>query len=241
MTLFDRLLEWLLPAACLSCGASLGAGRWPFGLCSPCCGRLERVPAGCWRCGRPLAGAALPHRFECGHCRLRPPAFDRLLAPWAYRPPLDSVLRGLKFSRLDYLADDLGAALLAETRTALGEVDGVVAVPLHGWRLYRRGYNQAELIARELARGLGVPVLRPLRRRRATAPQSRLPRRERQRNVMQAFALRRGWDLRDRCLALVDDVITTGATLDAAAKVLRRAGARRIIAVAVARTPEERR
>ncbi len=145
---------------------------------------------------------------------------------------------GLKFRRLDYLGDDLGRALAEIHAQDLADCDLVVPVPLYWTRWLGRGYNQAELIARPLARALGLPLVRPLARRRATAHQSRLGRRARQRNLDHAFVVRRrGRTVRDRRLLLVDDVTTTGATLTAAAACLKKAGARSVVALAAARTP----
>ncbi|RMH19144.1 MAG: ComF family protein, partial [Acidobacteria bacterium] len=192
---------------------------------------------GCATCGRPLASPA-PAGFRCGSCRRRPPPFDRLCCAYCYRPPLDAVLTALKFRRLDYLGSQLGRALARRLAAAGGGLpEVVVPVPLHWWRFLRRGYNQAALIARPLAEQFGVPMETLLRRRRATPPQSRLAREARLRNPRGAFALRRGARCAGRRVLLVDDVMTTGATLAAAAVCLRRAGAREIIAAAAARAP----
>jgi ComF family protein len=160
------------------------------------------------------------------------------------------VIRALKFRRLDYLgahlARDLAEVAAAEAAERAGGWDLVVPVPLHWRRRWRRGYNQAERIARPLARLLGAPCAELLRRRRATRPQTGLARGERLANPRGAFTLRAGPMGRRRCrrleggrVLLVDDVVTTGATLRAAAEVLRRAGTREVVALAAARTPAE--
>ena len=239
------LLHLLLPACCAGCGAPLPR-RAPLGLCAPCRGRLVPLPAPrCAACARRLDAAALPAGFLCGRCRARPPAYDRLLAAWSYEPPLDAVVRGLKFGRLDYLGDHLAAALAAalgsELAAAVPAGALVTPVPLHWRRRLTRGYNQAERIARPLAARLGLPYRPLLRRRRATPPQTALPRTDRLANLHSAFAPRRGAPaaLRGRAVLLIDDVATTGATLNAAAAVLKQAGAAAVLAVVAARTPEE--
>ncbi len=112
--LLDRLVHALLPAPCLGCGRPLPAAGAPLGLCAVCRAALAPLPReACAVCSRPLAAHALPADYRCGACRQSPPAFDRLLALWSYRPPLDAVVRGLKFGRLDYLGRHLADALAA--------------------------------------------------------------------------------------------------------------------------------
>lgn len=246
----DRALHLLLPAPCLGCGEALPARVPALALCTPCRGALAppRQPA-CTLCSTPLAAAGVPAGFACGRCRARRPAFDRLFGAWRYAPPLDAVVRALKFAR----RDDLGAGLadgIAERlggeleRLAGGPPEAVVPVPLHWRRRLARGYNQAERIARPLARRLDLPCLDALDRPRATTPQTALGGGARRRNPLGAFALASGYRGRrvgGRRLLLVDDVATTGATLDAAARCLRAAGATAVVAVAAALRPQEER
>ncbi|HEX4963638.1 MAG TPA: ComF family protein [Thermoanaerobaculia bacterium] len=240
--LLDRLVHALLPAPCLGCGQPLPARGSALGLCAACRAALSRLPAqACAVCALPLRAAyALPAGYRCGNCRQEPPAFDRLLALWTYLPPLDAVVQALKFRRLDYLGRHLAVALAAELGSRLGETAGfdrVVPVPLHWRRRLARGYNQAERIARPLAGILGLPFVHALSRSRATPPQSRLGRTRRLANLRRAFRVPRPQEVRGLHLLLVDDVATTGATLDAAAETLKRAGAAAVTALVVARTP----
>ncbi len=192
----------------------------------------------CPGCGRELAAAALPPGFLCAACRGRPPAFDELLAAFAYAPPLDTVIRGLKFRRLEYLGEALAWALFRRFENALRAHDLVVAVPLHWRRRLARGFNQAEAIARPLAARAGLGTASALRRRRATVSQAGLPRAERLRNLRHAFVANPDTVQRARVL-LIDDVVTTGATVDAAARALKEAGASWVTVLAAARTLEE--
>jgi ComF family protein len=211
-------------------------------LCGECREALVPLPrAACAVCARPLAAHTLPADYRCDACRRSPPAFDLLLALWSYRPPLDAVIQGLKFRRLDYLGRHLSLALAEGLRDRLAGCgcDGVVPVPLHWRRRLTRGYNQAERIARPLADRLALPFLPALSRRRATPPQSLLGRDDRLTNLRKAFEVPHPGRVRGLHLLLVDDVATTGATLDAAAKALKRAGAATVTALVAARTPLE--
>lgn len=175
----------------------------------------------------------------------RPPTCERLVALWRYEPPITRVIAALKYRRLTYLGEHLGDAL-AEAFPDLGDLgeDGasgalVTSVPLHWRRRLTRGFDHAAAIARPLARRLGLRYAPLLTRRRATRPQVGMVRAARLENPRGAFAVRRAArpvldELGDRPVLLVDDVATTGATLDAAAGALVAAGAARPIAVVVA-------
>ena len=149
---------------------------------------------------------------------------------WAVRRVLRDILHVFKYGRRPTLAAPLGERLRRQGGDLLDAADGVVPVPLHPRRRRERGFNQAELLARELGR----PVLQVLARTRETGTQASLPEAQRHRNVRDAFA-RTGADIRGLSLVLVDDVATTGATLEACARVLMAAGAREVAALTVAR------
>ena len=247
-----RVAHVIVPACCAGCGGALSPARPPFGLCARCRGRLVLAAprgAGCPCCGGPVPEP--PGRSSapaCDACRRRPPAFERLVAPWSYRPPLSEVAKALKYGRLPHLGDRLARPLAAALRAEEGIASGpgacqlVVPVALHWRRRLARGYDQAERIARPLARELGLPCRAALTRVRPTPPQTALARAARRANVRGAFCVRRSAAARVAGLRVlvVDDVATTGATLDAAARALLAAGARTVVAAAVARTPDGR-
>jgi ComF family protein len=211
-----------------SCFLCRGAARAV--LCGSCDAELPRLAEPlCPRCALPSPGGE-----TCGRCLAEPPHYDATLAALAYVFPADALVHALKFRGELALAPLLGA-LIAE-RIPLGErVDRVIAVPLSAARLRERGYNQALEIARPVAKTLRAPLeFSACVRERDTAAQSDLPWAQRRRNVRGAFRCTR--TLLDAHVAVVDDVMTTGATLDEIAATLKRAGAARVVNWVLART-----
>lgn len=180
-------------------------------------------------------------RYRCGACTQSPPAFDATLALADYRAPLDLLALGLKFRARLALGDEFARRLALaahDTFDAQGMPDLVVPVPLSRERMIERGYNQAWQIAQPLARRLHARADATLVRRVLhTAPQSKLDRDTRRRNVGRAFALTRA--LHGAHVGVVDDVMTSGATLDALAHTLKAAGARRVTNFVALRTPKD--
>lgn len=225
----------LLPCPCLGCDRPIGGERPLLGLCVPCRGRLRRCAGRCAGCGRPIPGADPPAGFLCGGCRRRRPTYDELQPLYLYRPPLEAVVHQLKFGGLWYLGRHIASLLAERLSPRLRDTDLVVPVPLHWRRRLVRGYNQAEEIARPLARRLDKPFTRSLVRIRATVPQASLGREARLSNLEGAFAPRVRAEIAGRAVLLIDDVATTGRTLDAAAAALKSAGAARVTAAVLAR------
>lgn len=222
----------LWPGRCLACGEDGGEA---IDLCGRCLSGLPWLGPACPHCALPLPGAQAPG-VACGACQAAPPPLDRVHAACLYAFPLDRLLPRFKFHR-DLAAGRLLAQLMAERFEGLARPDALVPVPLHRARLRQRGYDQALELARPLASALQLP-LRPelLRRVRATAAQSELDRAARARNLRNAFRAEPALTV-PRHVALVDDVMTTGATLHAAAHALRAAGVARIDAWVCARAP----
>ena len=223
-----RLERLLLPPRCLLCGAAAGDD----GLCGDCRSELPRNAPCCARCAEPLAQPAP----LCGRCLRRAPPWDAAWAPFRYAWPLDTLDARFKFGA-DLAA---GRALAAQWRAQPppGPLPAaLIPVPLHVSRLRRRGYNQALELARPLGRTLDVPVLpAALLRTRATAAQTELDRTARRRNVRGAFAVARAAPLLAHVVVL-DDVMTTGATVAECVRVLKRAGVARVDVWALARAP----
>ena len=173
-----------------------------------------------------------PGGSVCGDCLKRPPAFDHTIALWRYEFPCDRMIQSLKYHARLALAGFFAGMLASKP---LPRVDLIVPMPLYPTRLAGRGFNQAVEITRSLSRLIAVPaVTRGARRVKDTVPQTDLPYEERAKNVRRAFAC--SLDLSGRTVAVVDDVMTTGATLNELARILKRAGAARVENWVIART-----
>ena len=228
-----RLQALVYPPTCILCGAP---GHGGLDLCRGCKADLPGIRHACERCGLPL-GANGGAPATCGACQRRPPRYDACLAPLIYAPPVSELVGRFKF-RGDLVAGRVLAELLAEhlARAQAPRPEAIVPVPLHPARLRERGYNQALELSRVLARRLSVPLAADAcRRDLATRRQAELDNRQRQRNVRDAFSC--GPSRPPADLALVDDVVTTGSTVSEVARVLKRAGARRVVVWTPARRP----
>ena len=227
--LADALAGALFPNVCCLCQWRC-PGNLP--LCAGCRQELAANAQCCGRCALPLA----TNSDLCGQCLLNPPAFDRVVAPWLYSEYLAFIIQRWKFQG-DLALTPLVADLWLQQAGIAEPPDILLPVPLHWYRQWRRGYNQAELLARQLARAFSCLDVDSslLKRRRATAAQSGMNARQRARNLRGAFTVTRSCD--NLRVALVDDVLTTGATAREAASALRQAGASGVDVWCLARTP----
>jgi ComF family protein len=225
LTAGARIGRTLLAQDCLLCQGASGGKL----LCQACARELPSTASACPRCALPGGGDA-----ECGACIANPPHYDASYAAFVYAYPVDALVQALKYGGQLALAGLFARALQQRIGCALN-VDLIVPLPLHPLRLAERGFNQAAEIAKVLARLYGIRMDAQLARRvRNTAPQTALPWRERVSNMRQAFACER--ELAGLSIAVVDDVMTTGATLDEFAHTLKRSGAARVENWVVART-----
>ncbi len=220
------LLDLVLPPRCLACGAAIETqGR----LCAACWRSLTFLgPPHCRLCGYPLPHA-LPDAPLCGRCAAEPPAFDRARAALRYDEAARSLVLAFKHADRTDTAPAFGRWLARAGADLLAGADLIVPVPLHRWRLLKRGYNQAAVLAHALARETGLPTIPDLlQRRRATPSQQGLSGSARFANVTAGAFRVHPWHRRrlpGRRVVLVDDVLTTGATAGACTHVLRQAGA----------------
>ena len=224
------LLDFALPPRCAGCGDIIDeAGSF----CPDCWGRLEWLGnGGCQRCGLPLTGTEVD---TCGRCLAAPPKLDRIRAALAYDELPRSIALRLKYGRKVALARTM-ARYMAPLRSDWPKDSLIVPVPLHRWRLWGRGFNQSGLVARELSRLWKVPTDGLLLRRvKRTRPLKGLNHNQRRMAVSGAFSVASRDRVRGRTIILVDDVLTSGSTAEACARVLRRAGAERVELVCWAR------
>jgi ComF family protein len=231
--LIDRLLDFCYPGQCPSCGEGYDAAAM---LCSDCEEEMERLvhsPA-CRRCAMPLVEDDAP----CPYCRgkgLSP--FDQIISLGLFREPLKGAIHRAKYSRRWPLAEELAVRLFeqAEVQTLLEKSDYLLPVPLHRRRQVERGYNQAEVLARRMGARCGKPIRSPVARVRDTETQTHLhSRAKRAENLRDAFVVTQPDAVRARHIVLVDDVMTTGATLASLARTLKIAQPATISAIVLA-------
>lgn len=227
-----QAIAMVWPPTCVLCG---GRGEKPTrDLCSACAADLPANDAACSVCAEPLAAQGVD--LLCGSCLKRAPRFDVACCAFRYAYPVDYLIRRLKYQGAIAQSRVLGELLAFHLRKARSEPlpELLIPVPLAQKRFQARGYNQAVELGRHLERRLCIPMRSDLvERTRETAEQAGLGQKERRRNIRGAFALTA--PLRAKHVAIVDDVITTGSTANELARVLKRAGARRIEVWAVAR------
>jgi competence protein ComFC len=228
-------LNALYPPHCAKCLADTEPS---VHLCATCAGQARRIEAPfCRQCSQPFEGA-IEGEFVCAQCRDRHLSFDCAVACYQSRDVVREFIHRFKYDRHFYLRRPLAdwlAETLEEPRITAQPYDAFVPVPLHRARYRERDFNQAEELARLVAKRAGKPVLQALQRIRYTTTQTRLSREERMENLRNAFRVRHASLVQSRHLILVDDVFTTGSTVEECARVLRQAGAASVRVVTVAR------
>jgi ComF family protein len=237
LAVLDAVLSVVLAPSCAACGELL-----EHPTCGPVCGACWQsvrplTPPLCECCGDPLPSwrvISVP-MARCPRCRRGRRVVDRALSIGAYDGALRAVVHALKYEGRRSLAKPLARLMRSRCASILDGADCLVPVPLHASRRRARGFNQALDLARHLGMD-GPPVRQALRRARATPTQTGLPAAQRHRNMRHAFAPAwRAHPLRGAIVVLVDDVSTTGATLEACARVLKEMGVREVRAVTAAR------
>jgi len=237
MKFAHHILSFFLPQACVSCRIVLPLeDQGPF--CPSCLKQIKPLPRSlCTICGDPFSHSEIASHI-CGECLSDRPHFEWARSVFEWGPPLNQVLHAFKYQgsevALSWFCNEMIQAM-NEIATK-SSFDVLVPVPLHPFRLVRRGFNQSLLLARGLAQKTGVPVdFKVLIRERHEKPQATGGREERLRQIKGSFALEKGANLEGKRVLLIDDVYTTGATLNECAKVLKRAGAK-VSALTLART-----
>ncbi len=241
-SLGHRLLDTLMPPRCLRCGALVSD---PGALCGDCFDAVTFVtPPFCDQCGLPFldTGSFSSEEIICGACIKHPPVFDRARAVFLYDANSRPLVTRFKFSDRTDHAPALARWMNRAGSDLLEQADVLVPVPLHRWHLIERTYNQSTLLVRHLSRLSGVvAAFHVLRRTKATPRQGNLSASARRRNVAGAFGVHRKELVDEKRIVLVDDVLTTGATLDACARALKNSGAKSVDALIVGRVPASSR
>ncbi len=220
------LKQLLAAQPCLLCGTMSREGL----CCTACNADLVRLAAShCPNCALPTLTGEV-----CGQCLQQPPHFDHAVAAFSYSFPVNQLIKALKFHErlilVNFLADELAQHIVARP-------DMLIALPLHPVRLRERGFNQSHLLALRISAQLNIPLLSgACQRVRDTPPQSTLPLKERDKNMRQAFAVAPDADVLGKHVAIVDDVMTSGASIGALAHALKLSGASKVSAWVVART-----
>lgn len=236
-----QAIRLFLPADCATCDSPLTSDPVPL-FCTNCWRAIAPLALSrCSQCDRPLPSpAALTHSptHRCHHCRVRPPAYTKAWTLFPYLPPLQEAICLFKYRGKVSLAQPLAQLLIDALPPAL-QADLIMPVPLHPSRLREREFNQSLLLAGRIARHLRLPLFfTNLIRTLPSDPQSTLSRKERIKNLRRAFAVQHPALLDGKRILLIDDVFTTGTTVNECAKVLRQAGAGDIFVLTLARTVE---
>lgn len=238
MHFFRHILDFILPTSCSYCNSPVKDSSIPY-FCSSCWADFTLIQGPvCPRCGRPFESPeALSHSsgHECSACRLSPPLFDQALSIGYFEGSLREAIHQFKYRPCRSLGGPLGQ-WMAENIRLLSGIDIVMPVPLHTKRLRQRGFNQALLLAHRMSETHRLPFsCDNLLRVRPTRPQVELTGEERIKNVAGAFALQTPDAVSEKKVLLIDDVFTTGATMNECADVLKSAGAAQVTALTLAR------
>lgn len=225
-----NIQSFLYPSTCSLC---LAPGSGELDLCEACALDLPRIHQACKRCALPLPSGGVT---LCGNCQHQPPYYDAAVAPLRYTFPVNRLIQRFKFQGQlsnSRLLGHLMADSVAQQRAELPDV--LLPVPLHQQRLQARGFNQSLVLARYLSRRFNLPIdAHSVIRVKPTSPQMELPLKARKENIRSAFKVRQTFSVRH--VAVVDDVVTTGSTVNELARVLRRVGVQRIQIWSCART-----
>ena len=238
--LLQGLSRLVYPPHCLVCTNHYTAHPPGPGVCPPCRAAIVfNRPPFCCKCSRHL-GISVTN--ICKECRKTDPSFDFAWSACLYEDPLKELIHRFKYGQktlLRRLLADLMASFVREYELDIGQFEAIVPIPLSSTRLRERGYNQAQLLARELAKGFSLPLAQNyLLRTRHTRPQTFLDEKQRWTNIKGAFTIRKPNALKRKNILLIDDLLTTGATASEAARVLKSAGAGTVGILTLAITAE---
>jgi ComF family protein len=240
MNIFARFIDIIYPPRCHICRSFISNNKGQnLHFCSDCLESIAMIRSPlCSICGIPFNSFSDENHL-CERCLRKRPFFDQLRAPYLYHGGIMEAIHQMKYKGKPYLAESLGALLASFANDWLRDYGRclMIPVPLHPQRLRERGYNQSLLIARAMVPLLGMDIdLLSLRRVKYTRSQTGLNSKERKRNVRGAFALERNKEFKGQSIILVDDVATTGHTMNECARVLKMAGCEKVLCLVLART-----
>ena len=226
-----QCIDWVLPISCVLCGQIT---QGPSNICPACTAHLPWIPFACGRCGLPLSQSSA----ICGACLTSPPLYQHLQALFCYEFPIDQLILGLKFQRHLLYARLLGELLALRLRryytTGVPVPAMLIPVPLHKKRLRQRGFNQATELAKQVNKMLHIPIgYDRVQRVKYTPAQMELPLTERAQNVKNAFVVKKSLPAH---VAIIDDVVTSGHTIQALSQALHATGVKQIDVWCIART-----
>lgn len=226
--IFEYLLDFILPRSCIACKEEIAQGF----ACHNCLNNIWVIKSPrCPKCGRSISATK-----TCKFCRHE--KYLNYGRAWAlYVQPVDRIVHFFKYRRFTDIARflGLGMANILSSDYYLKEVDMIVPVPLFWWKKLRRGYNQAQILSEIISAECGIKILNALRRIKNTRTQTKLDHKKRKENVLNAFVVKE--EVKDKNVLLIDDVMTTGATIKECARVLKEAGAQNVYSLVAAITP----
>lgn len=215
--------HYLLPPSCILCG---GTGFDSQDICQPCFNDLQRNNSCCYCCAQSFETITLSPLL-CGQCLSKPPAFDQTFSPFNYQHSIRFLIAQLKFNRQYKNARLLGYLLASHLRDTAEIPELIIPVPLHKQRFRERGFNQSTEIAKTLSKQLNTPIdSKTCIRKRNTPHQIDLPAKKRHKNISNAFEVTQ--TIKAKHVAIIDDVMTTGSTVNELARVLKKAGVSRV-------------
>ncbi len=231
--MIQSFMRFLFPPKCIICEEIVENDR--FAICEKCIEKLPLNKKACKKCGTSLDTVYGP--LLCTVCQKKRRPFQRAYVPFVYKDGIRKAILSMKFRRRPQIAKTLAACILIEMRKqAYDRPDIITFVPMHFIRLGTRGYNQAELIAKTLGDMLSIPVVPTAKKKKHTRPQSKRRRRERMVALRGVYGPIKGVDLTGKRVLLVDDVITTGSTMEVLSRLLKTAGAKEVQIAAAAAT-----
>lgn len=214
----DTVLKIIYPNRCMGCSVLLNANS-DSPLCAQCIKDFEEYKGNrCEKCGR-----IMEHKGKCIDCNSQKRYFDKGYCMAEYKGSLRNAILSFKYGNKLRYADYLGFVLLSyASREISAKYDYITAVPLHSKRLRQRGYNQSELITKAIAEGLDITYSNILVRQKETKPQNSLNKKQRYENIKGAFEMAKGQNIENKSILIIDDIYTTGATINECCKVLKK-------------------